>query len=347
MRVFPVIALAAAMALGLSHPVPADTESDPGAEAAAARAAAEEAASRCADAEKRAADLRLRLAATEESTAALRELARNREREATAAIRERDALARRLEQALARLASTTQAAAASDSQLATLVDQSRKDSARVQSLEAQVETLMKALARAEADAATPRAEAANPAPANASLRDYEAALDARTRENLELKTRVGQLETRLYDLSQPGAPAAPLRPAADAAPAASITADRDRMNALFEDEKKTLLLVQTTTEEHLAEARIELQGARKRIADLERALAKRGTLEAEILTLGSDLDTARREARDAHERASAIARDKAATTAEVERLRAALAEAEREIESLRARIKAAGGGSRG
>ncbi len=345
MRVLPVIALAAAMALGPSRHVAADTESDPDDEAAAARAAATEAADRSAKAEKQAADLRLRLAAAEESIAALRELARDREREAAAAIRERDALAKRLEQALARLAATTQAAAASDSQLASLVDQSRNEAARVQSLESQVETLMKALARAEADAARPRAEPPGAVPTDASLREYQAALEARTRENLELKTRVGQLETRLYELSQPGAAAAPLRPATEPGPAASTAADRERMNALFEDEKKTLLLVQSTIEEHLAEARQDLQGARKRIAELERSLAKRDTLEAEVLTLGSDLDAARRETREAQERAASIARDKAATTAEVERLRAALGEAEREIESLRARLKAAGGGS--
>ena len=112
------------------------------------------------------------------------------------------------------------------------------------------------------------------------------------------------------------------------------------MNALFEDEKKTLLLIQTTTEEHLEAARLELVTARRRIAELEKALAKRGTLEAEVLTLGNDLDAARREAREAHERASAIARDKAATTAEAERIRQALANAEREIERLRGQLKA-------
>jgi len=314
-----------------------------------ARADAARAAARAEVAGKQTADLRMKLAAAEESAEALRTIAADRERESAAAAKARDGDARRLEQALTRLASATQAAAASDAQLVTLVGQSRDDARRMKTLESEIETLRKALSRAEDAAAAPAAPAGIQGPAEAAFRDYQAALDARTRENLALKTRLGQLETKLDELTRPGAPApmpgpppvaeAPLPAPQPAAPALSAD-ERNRMNALFEDEKKTLLLLQATTEEHLEAARLDLVTARRRIAELEKALTKRGTLEAEVLTLGNDLDAARREAREAHGRASSIARDKAATAAEAERVHQALAEAEREIASLRGQLKA-------
>ncbi len=347
-------------------PPPAETDLRAEIEAAKAEAGdalrnAERSAKRAEDAAAQAETLRGRLAAAEQSIAALRDQASMQTREMGAAQRERDDAVRRLEQMHARLASATQATAASDSELATLVRQSRDDAARVRGLEAELAALKKALARAEeARAEPPPVVVDTGGPPDATFREYQAALETRTRENLALKTRIGQMETQISELTRAGDPAQ-LRAALAEAMAsrdggsrhgadtpALDAAERKRVNDLFEEEKKTLLLIQNTTEEHLDVARTErdaalqdVRRAQKRIAELEKALAKRESLEAEILTLGSDLDAARKEAREAHNRASSIARDKANTSRDIERLRENLERSEREIADLRDQLKAA------
>lgn len=311
---------------------------------AAAREAAATAESRCAEVERAASILRSRLGAAEESIAALRSRGADETRGRAEVERERDALARRIDPIHAKLAATTAAAAAADAELAAQVKRARDDAAQIRSMEARIAKLQ---AAADKAAAAPPHEAARMAPPAGV--DLEAILEARTRENLDLKVRIGQLETRIDELGSAGLSGARSPPPDDGrGRGAPDSAERARMNALFEGERRTLLLIQSTTEEHLATARIErdaalrnLKAAAKRIAEMEKSLARRDTTAAEILALGSDLENARRDAREAHDRASAIARDKAVTSREADRLRDDLTQATKEIEVLRGKLKAA------
>lgn len=316
-------------------------------ELAAAREAASTAETRCTEAERAASILRSRLGAAEESIAALRSRMADESRGRAEVERERDALARRIDPVHAKLAAATAAAAAADAELGERLKVSRDDAARIRSLEAQVARLQAAADKAAT--ATPPPEAARMMPPTGG--DLETVLDARTRENLDLKIRLGQLETRLDELGA-DRPAVPRPSSAEDAgrgrAAPETSAERARMSALFEGERKTLLLIQSTTEEHLATARQERDAAlreaktaEKRIAEMEKALARRDTSAAEVLALGSDLENARRETREAHDRASAIARDKAATAREADRMRDDLARANKEIETLREKLKSA------
>ncbi len=350
MRTLPVFfmaALAVARIVGAADDEGATPVADLSGELAAAREAAATAETRCAEAERAAAILRSRLGAAEESIAALRSRMSDESRARADVEHERDVLARRLDPIHAKLAAATAAAAAADAELGAQVKRARDDSAQIRSLESRVAKLQAAADKAAA--APPPPEATRMLPPTAG--DLEAVLDARTRENLDLKIRIGQLETRLEEVGS-GSAAGPRSPFADDAgrgrTAPETSADRARMNALFEGERRTLLLIQSTTEEHLDTARKErdaalrdLKAAEKRIADMGKTLARRDTSAAEVLALGSDLENARREAREAHDRASAIARDKAATAREADRMRDDLARANKEIEILRGKLKTA------
>ncbi len=207
-----------------------------------------------------------RLAAAEQSAAALRHRARELSEELERRRSENESLRRRLDEANARLAAVSRVAAAAEAEREGLVRQAREDAARIRALEA-------------------RLAAAPPAEGVGGMREVRALLEERTRELAELRRKVAELEAAAREAS----PRAPPPPAAATQPE-----EIRRLHEMFAAEKKTWQSLYELSEEHRVGAeterdrlREELRQTRSRLDELEQRLRARDAARAAALPAGT------------------------------------------------------------
>ncbi len=197
-------------------------------------------------------DAEFRLQAAEQALAASRARTADLKAEADRLRAERDDLLRRLGQANARLTAVTRVATSAESEREELLRQAREDARRIRELERMVEEL--------------RAPPAPPEARTSTVRDLEQALAQRTRE-------VVQLRARLAEIQGGGGRSAP----GSAEPSggedrASAQERLHELNRLFDEEKKTLLAMQRLLDEQRETAEVERDEARRHAAELEARL---------------------------------------------------------------------------
>ncbi len=201
------------------------------------------------------AEIESRLQTLGEALAAARAQAAEFKTEVERLRSERSRLARELDRVKEQLAAVTWAAAAVEAERQEWIRQAQEDRRRIRELERALE---------EARTATPPAP---PPTAPVSWKELEAALAQRTREVLELRARLADLESIASSRPPPSVPSVGH---------SSGAADQriQELTRLFEEEKEIWLSMHRLLNEQRQQAELERDALRQQVRSLEERIAQ-------------------------------------------------------------------------